>query len=185
MPTVYMNFEAFYLSGGTKHQTRIACFYDDLHEEFNIPFRTASLTRSGALSEVIAYLKTRLPTVDELNEVLAGDVILHESKHHTSHLFGLAEVERKGDGYVFGENDGRRHIFNQIEDYAGRHAVSLEVLALQLRTFYPVFAQEDWNLLATLEHDLARRELKPRYHACNSKLRKQLGWKRVTPRKKL
>jgi hypothetical protein len=180
MTAVYMNFEAFYLLGATRHQTRIACFYDDLHEEFNIPFRTASLTRSGALNEVIAYLKTRLPTVAELNGLLAGDVVLHEDEGHTLYLLGLAEVECKGDGYVFGENDGRRHIFNQIEDYAGRNAVSLETLALQLRTFYPVFAQEDWSLLATLEHDLAKRKLKPRYRACNPALRKQLGWKRVT-----
>jgi hypothetical protein len=138
--TVVMNFEAFEFTKLRKNKGYLAAFYDDLHEEFNIPWEL-TMGKHEAIWRVINFLKAKVPTLETVAAKLAGKLMLEHDERGTDTLFGIAEVTAMDGGYVFGENDGTRRIFNQIEEHAGRRVAALETLAEHLRRYYPVLVK--------------------------------------------
>jgi hypothetical protein len=172
------NFEAICVSKCWRSRHYYTTFYDDLHEEFNVPCGGPARTLREALRPVLCYLKTVLPDAPKVRQQLRRPVFCKRDDYGRQLLYGIAEVKLEGDLFVFGENDGCRRVYDQIESYAGDTATSLETLALQLKTFYPKFAQEDHLLLARLECDLKLGRVNRTYKAANSAARRRSGWKR-------
>jgi hypothetical protein len=161
------NFEAMRISKCWRSRRYYTTFYDDLHEKFNVPCGGPARTLREALQPALCYLKTVLPDAPKVRQQLRRPVFCERDDYGRQLLYGIAEVKLEGDLFVFGENDGCRRVYDQIESYAGDTPTSLETLAHQLRTFYPKFAQEDRVLLARLVRDLKRGQVKRIYKAAD------------------